>query len=119
MVADLLSAEKATGWKRSYASVRDWQKARGLTVDGKFGPGSAMKLALEAGTIPIVRYWPMSAGAHPREALDDYRAGLLTIADRVGGQHGELLRKSAARERGQSFGPPQGDNGKGVITQGF
>lgn len=120
MVGELLEAEKSPGWKREYGILRQWQDARGLVKDGKFGPTSALNVAaMGVGTIPIVRYWPKAAGARPDLALDDYRAALGEIASKSSPPKAELLRMSAERETGQSFGPPQGDNGKLPISQTF
>jgi peptidoglycan hydrolase-like protein with peptidoglycan-binding domain len=119
MVQALLAAERAPGWKRKESAVQAWQRARGLTQDGKFGPGSGLKLALELGTIPIIRFWPNSAGARPDLALADYRGALELIAQAATPERALLLRASAERETGQSFGAPQGNNGKLPITNGF
>lgn len=119
MVAALLADERRPGWKRESSAVKAWQTSRGLAPDGKFGPKTALRIALEVGTIPIVRFWPVAAGRNPQAALEDYRSGLLTIGRRVGGQHELLLQQSATREQGQAFGPPTGDGGRASITTGF
>ena len=115
LVDELREAERRTGWKRTYQIVRDWQAAHGRVVDGKFGPKDGIYLASLIGDVPVVRYWPAADGRNPRAAVEGYRDGLLTIASAKGGAHGEMLRQSAAIEKGQSFGPPQGDGGKAPV----
>lgn len=119
MVRTLLAAEEAPGWKQVLGVVRQYQSAKGLVVDGKYGPKTALRVAIDVGTIPIVRFWPTAAGANPQAAVDSYRDGLLEIARNASGAHAQLLRASAARETGQGFGPPQGSNGKIPITPTF
>lgn len=109
LVALMLDAESTSGWKRVEPALKDWQAERGRTVDGKFGPGDAKAMAEEIGTLPIIRFWPLATGTNPGRAIDEYRAALRAIASEVGGAHGEQLRQSAVREKGQSFGPPTGN----------
>jgi len=119
LVTAMLAQEKLPRWKKREAAVRAWQVSRGMVDDGMFGPKSGLVVANEVGTVPIVRFWPRAAGANPRAALDDYRAALETIARNKSGVHAQQLRKAAARERGQGFGPPQGDNGIRPVLEGF
>jgi hypothetical protein len=116
MVLELLAAQKQKGWKRKYDSVREWQSLAGRPkIDGMFGPGDAIVIAQSFGDVPVVRYWPAESGANPKKALADYRGALEMMAKSKGGTHGEELRRSAQREKGQSFGPPVGTGGKGVV----
>lgn len=115
MVLELLAAQKQRGWKREYDSVREWQSLAGRKVDGKFGPGDALTIAQDFGNIPVVRYWPAASGANPKKALADYRGALEMMAKSKGATQASELRQSAQREKGQSFGPPVGTGGKGVI----
>lgn len=108
VVAIMLEAESTPNWKRAEPTLAEWQESRGLTADGKLGPGTAKRMAEEIGTLPIIRFWPLSAGPNPQRAIDAYRNELRAIARDVGGSHGEQLRQSAVREKGQSFGPPTG-----------
>ncbi|MCH9730981.1 MAG: hypothetical protein K0U84_15105 [Actinomycetia bacterium] len=108
----LLAAEKMPNWKRIESAVTQWQKSRGLVEDGKFGPKSAITIANEIGTLPLVRYWPRSAGPNPQAAVEEYRNAIRTIAQSKPTQHAALLNASALREQGQAFGPPHGTRGK-------
>jgi len=120
MVSALLAAESHPGWKQQLGVVRNYQRAKGLVIDGKYGPKTALRLAVDGvGTIPIVRFWPTASGVNPQAAVDSYRDGLLEVAKASQGTHAQLLRASAARETGQGFGPPQGSNGKMSITPTF
>jgi hypothetical protein len=119
MLSVLLGAEQHAGWKRIEPTVKRWQTERELVADGKFGPKSGLTLALEAGTIPIVRYWPATDGRNPEAALADYRAGLEEIAISSPRSRAELLAVSAARETGQSFGAPTGNGGKFAVQEQF
>lgn len=108
LVALMLDAESTASWKRVEPALKGWQSERGRVVDGKFGPGDAKAMAEEIGTLPIIRFWPTATGTNPQRAIDEYRAALRVVAAEVGGAHGEQLRQSAVREKGQSFGPPTG-----------
>ncbi len=83
-----------------------WQKARGLTADGDFGTGTALKLAQEIGTIPIIRGWPK--GSTPGDGkMANYQASLQQIANAAPEPRASQLRASAAREAGQGYGTPE------------
>jgi hypothetical protein len=83
-----------------------WQKARGLTADGDFGTGTALKLAQEIGTIPIIRGWPK--GSTPGDGkMTNYQASLQQIANSAPEPRASQLRASAAREAGQGYGTPE------------
>jgi len=103
MVATLLDAESRPGWNRIEPSVSAWQKARPpLTVDGKLGPKSALLVAQEIGTIPLIRFWPK--GSQKNTALNDYRAALIGLANNTTDQiRAQQLRISAQREQAQAF----------------
>ena len=95
-----------TTWRSTpIPGLADWQRARGLTADSKFGPGSALRMAQEIGAIPIVRAWP--AGSYPEgHWLPDYKASLQQIAQTKPEPHRSLLQAAAVRETGQGFGTP-------------
>ncbi len=83
-----------------------WQKARGLTADGDFGTGTALRLAQEIGTIPIIRGWPK--GSTPNDGKRaNYQASLQQIANAAPEPRASQLRASAAREAGQGYGTPE------------
>lgn len=108
LVQQLLDEERGPDWKRESDEVADWQASRGLTADGRLGPGTARRMAEEIGTLPIVRFWPASTGTNPQKAIKDFRLKLNSIADTKPEPHASQLRASALREKGQSFGPPTG-----------
>lgn len=103
MVNALLTAEAKGGWNKVEPSVQAWQKERGLVVDGKFGPKSALAVAEEFGTVPIVRFWPK--GSQKAQALQAYRTALIEIANHTSDTtRAAQLRVTAQREQAQSFG---------------
>ena len=102
----LLAREGSSGWKEALQSeVKAWQSRVGLTADGKFGPGSAERMAREVGVLPLVRFWPL--GEWRREvAVDNYRARIERVAQSVEAEnsaHAAALRASARRETGQGW----------------
>jgi hypothetical protein len=105
LVAELLAAEAANNWKRKSAAVTRWQQKRGLKADGRFGPKTALAVAREIGTLPIVRYWP--AGSQPHTAVPAFRGQVLEIAAAAPEPRASQLRLSAQREDGQGFGNNQ------------
>lgn len=105
LVRALLADEATATWKRKSAAVQAWQKSRGLKQDGEFGPKSAITVAQEIGTVPIVRYWP--TGAQQVKAVRDYQAALLALANSAPEPRASQLRIAAQREQGQGFGSHQ------------
>lgn len=103
MVATLLAAEGAPGWNAKDPSVSAWQSARPpLVVDGEFGPKSALTVAQEFGTVPLIRYWPK--GSQKASALQAYKTALLQLANAsTDPVRAQQLRLSAARENAQAF----------------
>ena len=94
--------KKAKG-KEDKGLVTAFQRAEGLGIDGKAGPGTVLKMAKYVGDIPYVFYWPTSATA---KNVNAYRATLQEMAD-VHEQSGRpgiaaKLRAAASRERGQA-----------------
>jgi peptidoglycan hydrolase-like protein with peptidoglycan-binding domain len=107
MVNLLLTAERSPGWNRVEPTVEAWQKPRGLKVDGLFGPKTALAVAQEFGTVPIIRVWPK--GSQKAAALQAYRTALIELATREPDKtHAAQLRVSAQREQAQSFGFARG-----------
>lgn len=96
----------ARKYKEDKGLVEKWQGAAGGSAgppDGKFGAGSATRMAqLGVSDLPMVWYWPRT-GATARVARykGDLRA-LATVADGLG-EHSraEQLRISANRDNGQ------------------
>lgn len=102
LVASLLAAETKAGWNKVSDELKAWQKPRGLVVDGKFGPKSALTIAAELGTIPLIRFWPK--GSQKEQALSEYRTALYALANTAEPARAAQLRFSAEREQAQSWG---------------
>lgn len=101
----LLDEQGKPGWKYVSSAVSDWQKKVGLTADGKFGPGSAVKMADEVAIMPFVRYWPLGS-ASKQKAVSDYRGRLKAVAVRLAPkypEHATMLIRSADLETGQGW----------------
>jgi len=105
-LARLLLDEQANkGWKYVSDSVKDWQKKVGLTVDGKFGPGSALRMAQEVAILPWVRYWP-TGSASKSSAVSSYRSRLKAYALQIQPkrpEHAAALIVAANKENGQGW----------------
>jgi hypothetical protein len=107
MVNALLTAEASPNWNVVDPAVEAWQRSRGLKVDGMFGPKSALAVAEEFGTVPIIRFWPK--GSQKAAALQAYRAALIEIATHATDQtRAAQLRNTAKREQAQAFGAKPG-----------
>jgi len=116
LVAYLLGREAQKNWKSVEPRVAAWQRqhtdlnGQPLKDDGMFGPMTALALAYESGTVPVVRYWPKGSQSHV--AIPEYKSVLYELADEADsdGDTGRAaqLRASAQRERGQGYGtlPP-------------
>jgi hypothetical protein len=105
VVRKMLAAEASSGWKKVEPELKIWQRARGRSVDGKFGPGDAIAMAAEIGTLPIIRFWP--AGTLPPGAVEDFQEKLFELAAEAEEPRASQLRASADREQGQGFGSNQ------------
>lgn len=106
LAKDMIDAESMAGWKAALSSrISAWQRAMGLTADGKFGPSSAYKMALEVGILPLVRYWPQLTQL--KDDLQKYRDTLFTMAanadDNRNPALAAALRSSAAYESGIAY----------------
>ena len=102
MVSALLDAETRAGWNTTDPNVQVFQKARGLTADAKFGPGTALAAAAEIGTLPLIRFWPL--GSTKAKLLENYKAALLELANKSPDpNHAQQLRLSAAREDARAY----------------
>ena len=102
----MLPKERTKNWKQAEPVLAEWQEARGLTGDGKFGPGTAFVMATETGLLPIVRFWPRGS-IKEQGAVDDYRNVLLTEANSAEEPRKSQLLAAAEREQGQGFGRGQ------------
>ena len=102
MVQRLLSAEAKPNWKTKDPVVIAWQKARGLVADGQFGPKTALMVADEIGTVPLVRFWPKNT--YPGDGtLEAFQADLLAKANTAPSPRKDQLRAAAEREQGQGY----------------
>ena len=102
LVRKMLAEEGTNRWKYTDGQVKAWQRARGMVDDGKFGPGSALRMAQEIGTLPLVRYWP--SGSLKNREVPKYQASLYELANEAEDPRAAQLRAAAEREKGQGFG---------------
>jgi len=99
----MLARESTSDWKRSEPLLEAWQRARGVTPDGKFGPMNAELMATETGLIPIIRFWPK--GTFPEgHFIEDFRNVLRAEAQSAEEPRRSQLLAAAEREKGQGFG---------------
>jgi hypothetical protein len=101
----LLDEQTRKGWKYVSDPVRQWQQKVGLTADGKFGPGSALRMAQEVAIMPWVRYWP-TGSASKSSAVNDYRGRLKSFAlsiEKKDPTHALALYRAADQETGQGW----------------
>jgi peptidoglycan hydrolase-like protein with peptidoglycan-binding domain len=102
----LLTEQTKPSWKYSpNEAVKQWQAKVGLTADGKFGPGSALRMAQEVGVLPWVRYFAKGA-ASKAAAVNDFRGRVKAYALSIIKTKPELagaLLVSADAEQGQGW----------------
>jgi len=101
----LLDEQAKKGWKYVSEAVKAWQSKVGLTADGKFGPGAALRMAQEVGVLPWVRYWPVGS-ASKTAAVNDYRGRLKLVAlamQKKNPAQAAALLISVDRETGQGW----------------
>jgi hypothetical protein len=103
----MLAAEGSSDWREVSAAVESWQGVDGLSKpDGKFGTGSALRMAQEVGVMPLIRYWS-TGGKTLAQQLQAYRVALYDRARAVNAAgnptHAAALVSSAAREKGQGW----------------
>ena len=102
LVKKMLAEEGSPGWKYIDPLVAEWQRSRGLKVDGKAGPSTNLQLAKEAGMAPLVRWWPLGK-ALPGQ-LSAYRTALRALATKEMNPNVSAdLVLAADRESGQSY----------------
>lgn len=106
MLTTMLAQEHSKHWRIiPEPTAKAWQAARGLTADGDFGTGSALKLATETGMIPIIRGWPK--GSVKSKTVPAYQAALRTLAASAPEPRRSQLLNAALREQGQGYGTPE------------
>lgn len=104
LVHGMLDAETRSGWNVIDPIVRAWQKSRGLTADGKFGPQTALTVAKELGTLPLIRFWPL--GSTKAKLLAAYQDALMTLsaaARPTDPARADELQHSAQRETALAY----------------
>lgn len=106
LAKSMINAEAASGWKTALQpEIMLWQGKKGLKVDGKFGPGSALVMASEVGVLPLIRYFP--TGSPTKDAaVKSYRDQVNAMAagvDSSNPMHAVALRSSAVYEQGQGW----------------
>lgn len=103
----MLNAESSPGWKSALKdAITAWQAKVGLKADGKFGEGSAYKMAQEVGVLPLIRYFALGGSGSKASSLKNYRDKLMTMAANADNHNPALaaaLRSSATYEQGQSW----------------
>jgi len=108
LARQMLDVESKSGWKTALSTqIQIWQNKVGITGDGKFGPKSALQMAVEVGALPLIRYWAATGGTKEKQ-LADYRSKLIAFAKTLEANtatkpHGLALELSAAREQGQGY----------------
>jgi hypothetical protein len=103
----MLAQEHSPHWRIiPEPSLTAWQKSRGLTADGDFGTGTALKLAAETGMVPIIRGWPKGTTKQSPN-LKTYQAALRTLAASAPEPRRSQLLAAALREQGQGYGTPE------------
>jgi hypothetical protein len=104
MARVLLDEQNAKNWKRVSEPLKVWQRKVGLTPDGKFGTGTALRMATEAMVIPFVRYFSLGIGdATRRAAVADYRDRMTALAMQTAKKdldHAAAMLRAAELETG-------------------
>ncbi len=107
VLTSMLSQEHSPRWRViPEPTLIPWQQARGLKGDGDFGTGTALRMAQEVGTIPIIRGWPKGT-VKTGPQLPAYRKALLALAATAPEPRKSQLIAAAAREQGQGYGTPE------------
>jgi hypothetical protein len=106
LAKSMINAEASPGWKTALqGEISLWQGKKKLTVDGKFGPKSALAMAEDVGVLPLIRYFP-TASASREAAVKSYRDQINAMASSVEASnpmHAAALRSSAVYEQGQGW----------------
>lgn len=108
----MLAQEHSPHWRIiPEPSLKPWQAARGLTPDGNYGTGTALKLAAETGMVPIIRGWPKGT-VRESPNLKNYQNALRALAATASEPRRSQLLAAAQREQGQGYGTPE----KPIVT---
>lgn len=107
VLTSMLAQEHSPHWRIiPEPSLRPWQRARGLLVDGAFGPKTALKMGEETGLIPIIRAWPKGTSLGSPN-LRQYQSDLRLLASKATEPRRSQLLAAAMREQGQGYGTPE------------
>ena len=106
-VTAMLAEEHSPNWRViPEPTLKPWQSARGLTADGDYGTGTALRMAQETGMLPIIRGWPKGSYLGDGK-LAAYQQSLRTLAASAPEPRRSQLLAAAAREQGQGYGTPE------------
>ena len=106
-VTAMLAQEHSANWRViPEPTLKTWQSARGLTADGDYGTGTALRMAQETGMLPIIRGWPKGSYLGDGK-LAAYQQSLRTLAASAPEPRKSQLLAAAAREQGQGYGTPE------------
>jgi hypothetical protein len=111
MARVLLDEQATKNWKRVSEPLKVWQKKVGLTPDGKFGTGAALRMATEVMVVPFVRYFSLGIGdATKKAAVADYRDRMTVLAQQVAKKdldHAAAILRAADLETGMGWDKTQ------------
>lgn len=111
MARVLLDEQATKNWKRVSEPLKVWQKKVGLTPDGKFGTGAALRMATEVMVVPFVRYFSLGIGdATKKAAVADYRDRMTVLAQKVAKKdldHAAAILRAADLETGMGWDKTQ------------
>lgn len=106
-VTAMLAQEASPHWRIApEPTLRTWQAKRKLVADGMFGVNTALAMAKEIGTLPIIRAWPKGSALGDGK-LEAYRSALTQLAATAEEPRRSQLLAAASRERGQGYGTPE------------
>lgn len=106
-VTTMLAQEHSPHWRIiPEPTLKTWQAARGLAADGDLGTGTALRMAQEVGTVPIIRGWPRGSYLGDGK-LAAYQNSLRSLAASAQEPRRSQLLAAAAREQGQGYGTPE------------
>lgn len=107
MARILLDEQASKNWKKVSEPLKIWQKKVGLTPDGKFGTGAALRMAQEVMVVPYVRYFSLGIGdATKKAAVADFKARMTSAARQMASKdldHAAALLRAADLETGMGW----------------
>lgn len=106
-ITSMLAQEHSPHWRIiPEPTLKTWQSARGLTADGDYGTGTALRMGQETGMLPIVRGWPKGSYLGDGK-LQAFQNALRSLAASAPEPRRSQLIAAAAREQGQGYGTPE------------